>query len=118
MPLTSRRRQIMARIAQQGTALVTGASSGIGATYAERLAGRGYDLLLVARDISRLNTLAGELAAKHGVKVEVLGADLAKSSDLRGVEGRLRSDEAVTLLVNNAGIGPKGPLLADDIDYL
>lgn len=108
----------MARTAQQGTALVTGASSGIGATYAERLAGRGYDLLLVARDVSRLNTLAGELAAKHGVKVDVLGADLSQNADLRNVESRVRNDEAITLLVNNAGIGPKGPLLADDIDYL
>lgn len=108
----------MARIAHQGTALVTGASSGIGAVYAERLAGRGYDLLLVARDIDRLNALADRLSAQHGVKVDVVGADLGKVADLRGVESRLRSDEAITLLVNNAGIGPKGPLLADDIDYL
>ena len=108
----------MARTANLGTALVTGASSGIGATYAERLAGRGYDLLLVARDVTRLNKLADTLSAKHGVKVEVLGADLSSQSDLKRVETRLRGDEAITLLVNNAGIGPKGPLLNDDIDYL
>jgi short-subunit dehydrogenase len=108
----------MARIAQQGTALVTGASSGIGAIYAERLARRGYDLLLVARDFARLDTLADQLSAKHGVKAEVLAADLTRDVDLRRVESRLRADEAITLLVNNAGIGPKGPLLADDIDYL
>lgn len=108
----------MARTAQQGTAIVTGASSGIGATYAERLAARGYDLLLVARDVERLNALADRLSAEHGVKAEVLAADLARDADLRRVESRLRSDEAITLLVNNAGIGPKGPLLADDIDYL
>lgn len=108
----------MARTADMGTALVTGASSGIGATYAERLAGRGYDLLLVARDVTRLNKLSDTLSAKFSVKVEVLGADLSIQPDLKRVEARLRSDEAITLLVNNAGVGPKGPLLNDDIDYL
>ena len=108
----------MARSANHGTALVTGASSGIGATYAERLAGRGYDLLLVARDARRLAALASGLEAKHGIKADVLAADLSDGEDLRRVESRLRADEAISLLVNNAGIGPKGPLLADDIDYL
>ncbi len=101
-----------------GTALVTGASSGIGATYADRLARRGYDLLLVARDASRLNALAAKLSAEQGVKVDVLPADLTRREDVRKVEQRLRDDEAITLLVNNAGIGPKGALLDDDIDYL
>lgn len=101
-----------------GTALVTGASAGIGATYARKLAARGHDLLLVARDVSRLEALADELSVSHGVNVEVLGADLSRTDDVRCVEKRLRSDEHVTLLVNNAGIGPKGALLADDIDYL
>jgi len=108
----------MARTAQHGTALVTGASAGIGATYARKLAERGYDLLLVARDVSRLNAMADELSASHGVIVEVLPADLSNGEDLRRVEKRLRADEDITLLVNNAGIGPKGALLADDIDYL
>lgn len=108
----------MSRNAQGGTALVTGASSGIGATYADRLASRGIDLLLVARDASRLNALADQLSARHGVKVEVLVADLSKDAELRSVERRLRGDDAVSMLVNNAGIGPKGALLADDIDYL
>jgi short-subunit dehydrogenase len=108
----------MARTANLGTALVTGASAGIGATYAERLAGRGYDLLLVARDTARLNKLADTLSARHGVKVEVLGADLSDLSDVKRVEAKLRADDAITLLVNNAGIGPKGPVLNDDIDYL
>jgi short-subunit dehydrogenase len=101
-----------------GTALVTGASSGIGATYADRLARRGYDLLLVARDASRLNALAAKLSAEQGGKVDVLPADLTRREDVRRVEQRLRDDEAITLLVNNAGIGPKGALLDDDIDYL
>lgn len=108
----------MARIAHNGTALVTGASSGIGATYADRLAGKGYDLLLVARDVDRLNALADRLSAQYGIEAEVLVADLGKDSDRRAVESRLRTDDAISLLVNNAGIGPKGPLLADDIDYL
>jgi uncharacterized protein len=101
-----------------GTALVTGASSGIGATYADRLARRGHDLVLVARDGARLSTLAGKLKAEHGVAVDVLRADLSAPDDLRAVERRLREDAAITLLVNNAGIGPKGALLSDDIDYL
>lgn len=101
-----------------GTALVTGASSGIGATYADRLAKRGYDLLLVARDASRLHALAEKLTAERGIKAEVLPADLTEREDVRNVEQRLRQDEDITLLVNNAGIGPKGTLLDDDIDYL
>ncbi|WP_454848996.1 SDR family NAD(P)-dependent oxidoreductase [Rhizobium binxianense] len=101
-----------------GTALVTGASSGIGATYADRLARRGYDLLLVARDVPRLNALAERLTKEEGIRVEVLPADLTKREDVRKVERRLREDEAISLLVNNAGIGPKGTLLDDDIDYL
>lgn len=101
-----------------GTALVTGASAGIGATYADRLARRGHDLVLVARDAGRLSALAETLKAQYGVAVDVLRADLSVAADLRLVEKRLREDAAITLLVNNAGIGPKGGLLADDIDYL
>lgn len=108
----------MSTSSKPGTALVTGASAGIGATYAERLARRGYDLLLVARDVVRLNELADRLSRDHGVKVEVLAADLTRHEDVLTVEKRLRGDDGITLLVNNAGVGPKGPLLADDLDYL
>jgi short-subunit dehydrogenase len=101
-----------------GTALVTGASSGIGATYADRLARRGYDLVLVARDEKRLAQLADQLSAAHGVQAQVLRADLSDSADVRKVEERLRQDGAITLFVNNAGIGPNGSLLKSDIDYL
>ncbi|MCJ8147937.1 SDR family NAD(P)-dependent oxidoreductase [Shinella sedimenti] len=101
-----------------GTALVTGASAGIGATYADRLARRGHDLILVARDTARLSALAQTLKAQYGIAVDILRADLSVPTDLRFVEKRLREDAAVTLFVNNAGIGPKGPLLADDVDYL
>ncbi len=101
-----------------GTALVTGASAGIGATYADRLARRGYDVILVARDANRLKELAARLSKQYAVKAEVLAADLSSVADLERVEKRLRDDAAITLLVNNAGIGPKGKALADDMAYL
>lgn len=100
----------------KGTALITGASSGIGATYAERLARRGYDLLLVARDLPRLEALAGRLAEEYGIKVEALKADLTDKTDLRNVEQRLRSDSAISLLVNNAGMAMNGSLAEADLD--
>ena len=101
-----------------GTALITGASSGIGAAYADRLAKRGYDLVVVARNEQRLNALARRLAAETGVKVDVLTADLTSRADVRRLEQRLRSDTSVTLLVNNAGIGTRKPVLDEDIDWL
>ena len=92
----------------KGTALITGASSGIGAVYADRLAKRGYDLILAARDEARLNVLAERLRAETGVKVEVIKADLAK------LEDRLASDPAIDLLLNNAGAaGFKGFAVSD-----
>jgi short-subunit dehydrogenase len=108
----------MSAVEKMGKALVTGASSGIGATYADRLARRGHDLVLVARDEKRLSDLAAKLKGQYGVTVDVLKADLTQRDDVRAVEKRLRDDAAIELLVNNAGIGPKGPLLADDLDYL
>lgn len=98
----------------KGTALVTGASSGIGATYAQRLANRGYDLLLVARDQQRLEALAETLSKDTGVKVEVLKADLTDRADLQRVVQRLRSDGAISLLVNNAGVAINGTLAEGD----
>jgi uncharacterized protein len=100
--------------ASRGTALVTGASSGIGAVYADRLARRGYDLILVARNRDRLDTLATRLTAETGRTVEVLAADLSVDMDIRRVEEVLRTDSSITLLVNNAGIGATSPLLASD----
>lgn len=96
----------------KGTALVTGASAGIGATYADRLARRGYDLILVARDAARLEALALRLRAETGRKVDILPADLGSGAGLDLVASRLVSDAALTLLVNNAGLGPGGPALA------
>lgn len=106
----------MASTSSLGTALITGASSGIGAVYADRLARRGYDLVLVARDQQRLAALATRLADAHGVSVEVLPADLTAPADLLRVEQRLRTDTRISLLVNNAGMAVAGPLLSANID--
>ena len=99
-----------------GKALITGASAGIGATYAERLARRGHDLLLVARDAQRLESMAGRLSQEYGVKVEVLKADLTQKAELAAVEDKLRSDADISVLVNNAGIAANGKLAEADLD--
>lgn len=93
------------------TAMITGASSGIGAVYADRLARRGYDLVLVARDGARLAALAAQLEATTGRKVDTIAADLGVAADLRRVEQRLASDGSIGLLVNNAGLGAVKPLI-------
>ncbi len=85
------------------TVLITGASSGLGAIYADRFAGRGHDLVLVARDVSRLTTLADRLRRERDVRVDVLQADLTEERDLALVEQRLREDGRIGVLVNNAG---------------
>ena len=102
----------------KGTALVTGASTGIGAIYADRLARRGYDLILVARNRARLDGLAKRLTEETGRSIEVLAADLNDKADLARVEGTLRSDAAITMLVNNAGVGAAGPLLVSDVEKM
>ena len=104
--------------ASLGTAVVTGASTGIGALYADRLARRGFDLVLVARNAERLQTQADRLAGTYGRTVRTLAADLTEAADLRRVEDLLRTDAGITLLVNNAGVGGTGPLLASDIDRM
>ena len=91
--------------------LITGASSGIGATYAERFARRGHDLVLVARDKARLETLAAHVRQAYGVAVDVLQADLTQHGDLEGVEARLRDDSKIGILINNAGIAQSGGFL-------
>lgn len=104
--------------AHRGTALITGASSGIGAIYADRLAKRGYDLILVARNRDRLNALADRITTATRRHVEVLDADLGDKASLAQVEEKLRSDASITLLVNNAGIGTHTPLLGSDVDKM
>ena len=101
--------------------LITGASSGIGATYADRFARRGHDLVLVARDSARLDTLATRLRQDTGVAIEVLSADLTQSDPLAIVEARLRDDARIGILVNNAGIAQSGGFVdqsADSIERL
>lgn len=102
----------------QGVALVTGASSGIGAVYADRLARRGYDLVLVARSVDRLAELAERIGRETGRTVESLAADLSDPNDLALVETRLRGDSSVTMLVNNAGLGATATLLDSDVDKM
>lgn len=102
----------------QGTAVVTGASSGIGAVYADRLARRGYDLVLVARSRERLTALAQRITDETRRNVEVVVADLGNRSDLAKVEAKLRDDASITLLVNNAGVGTHSPLLETDVDSM
>jgi len=104
----------MSKSSKLGTALITGASSGIGATYASRLAERGYDLLLVARGQAQLEALSSRLEGSAGVKIEVLRADLTNPSDLSQVAQRLSNDPTVSILVNNAGIAMNGTLLGAD----
>lgn len=93
-----------------GVAIVTGASSGIGRVYAERLAARGYDLVLVARREERLREIAAELRRRHSVEAEVLVADLSRPAGTAAVVDRLASDASVSLLVNNAGFSALRPL--------
>jgi short-subunit dehydrogenase len=103
-------------LSSKGTALITGASSGIGAVYADRLARQGYNLILVARSRARLNALANHLSDQTGRTVEVVVADLKNKADSLRVEQILRNDASITLLVNNAGVGGVMPLLASPVD--
>jgi short-subunit dehydrogenase len=104
-----------------GAALVTGASSGIGAVYADRLAARGHDLILTARDEARLNNLAANLRAEHGVSVEVIRADLTVAADVAALEAKIAADPNLALVVNNAGAAIMGSFLdntPEEIDDL
>jgi len=97
-------------------ALITGASSGIGAAFAERLAQDGYDLIIVARRRDKLDALASQLKSKYQTQVEVLTADLSKPDVMRFVEERISEDSALELLINNAGFGGYTPFAELDPD--
>ena len=107
----------MSAPASKGTALITGASTGIGAVYADRLAKRGYDLILVARSQEKLSEVAARLKST-GRRIETISADLTKKEDVRRVAERLSTDPTITALVNNAGVGSSGKLLDSKIDDL
>lgn len=96
--------------------LITGASIGIGAVYAERFAQRGHDLVLVARDQARMDALAAQLRNEHGVTIEVIPADLTQLGDLTSVETRLREDARIGILVNNAGAALSGNFIDQSTD--
>jgi short-subunit dehydrogenase len=117
MAADQQRRQILST-QSKGTALVTGASSGIGAVYADRLARRGYDLILVARNRGKLDALATRLTNETKRSIEVLPADLNDGSDLARVEEALKRDSSLTLLLNNAGNGAFAPLLDTDVNKM
>lgn len=91
-------------------ACVTGASAGLGREFALQLAQRGFDLLLVARDLDRLTALAAELSAAHGITAEPYQCDLSRDEPTRELAEKLGKDERLMVLVNNAGFGTKGKL--------
>lgn len=94
--------------------LITGATAGIGKVFAERLAARGYDLIVIARDVRRLEALAAELTGRHGVSAEALAADLASDAEIERVATRIADGPPLAILVNNAGFGVKGDLAVTD----
>ena len=96
--------------------LITGASTGIGATYADRFARRGHDLVLVARDRNRMEALAGRLKQETGVAIDIIQADLTQAAELAVVEARLRDDARVGILVNNAGTALGGSFIEQSTD--
>jgi short-subunit dehydrogenase len=104
--------------APRKTALVTGASSGIGAVYADRLARRGWDLVLVARSADRLGELAARIARETRARVETMAADLTVADEQRRVAGRLQADRALGMLVNNAGFGSTESVLGADPEVM
>lgn len=102
----------------KGTALITGASMGIGVVYADRLAKRGYDLILVARSEDKLKEVATRIQSATGRTVETMRADLTFPGDLRSVSERIYCDDSITAVVNNAGLGSASKLVESDPKYL
>ena len=108
----------MSNSSNKGVAVVTGASSGIGAVYADRLAKRGYNLILVARNEARLKSLSARLTSETGRSIKVLPGDLSNKAELAKVEATLRDDPSITILVNNAGTASVAPLLNADVNKM
>jgi short-subunit dehydrogenase len=116
MAISSPRSVTSSEHSASSSVLITGASTGIGATYAERFARRGHDLVLVARDQARLDAVATRLRKDHGVSVDVLRADLTQANDLNAVEARLRDDARIGILINNAGAAQSGSFVEQTPD--
>ena len=102
----------------KGVALITGASTGIGAIYADRLAKRGYDLILVARNKDRLDAITSRLRWETGRQITPLQADLSDKAGLAKVEAILHEDSSITMLVNNAGVGSVASILQANVDKM
>lgn len=100
----------------KGIAVITGASTGIGAVYADRLARQGYDLILVARSQSKLDDVAKRVAGATGRNIQVVAADLNDKADLKRIETLLATETGITMLVNNAGVGALVSLLESNVD--
>lgn len=105
-------------MSQISAVLITGASTGIGASYAERFARRGHDLVLVARDVARMEAVASRLRHETGVTIDILQADLTQAADLAKVETRLRDDTRIGILVNNAGTAIGGSFIEQSTDVV
>lgn len=103
-------------MSQVPAVLITGASTGIGAAYAERFAQRGHALVLVARDVARMDAVASRLRQETGVTIDILQADLTQATDLAKVEARLRDDARIGILVNNAGTAIGGSFVEQNTD--
>jgi uncharacterized protein len=101
-----------------GVAIVTGASSGIGAAYAEQLAERGFKLVLVARRKDRLELLAGKILSDYAIESEIVSADLTSKADLALLEHKIAKRHDISLLVNNAGSGAMGLTAEFDADRI
>lgn len=98
--------------ATKGTAVITGASSGLGAVFADRLASRGYDLILVARRADRLSALETRLSSQCGISAEAVVADLTVKADVDSLVERIRNDNSITILVNDAGAASMKPIFS------
>ncbi|MGA0564411.1 SDR family NAD(P)-dependent oxidoreductase [Ancylobacter sp. VNQ12] len=103
-------------MAAHPTVLITGASTGIGAAYAERFAHRGHDLVLVARNVARMEAFAARLREQTGVAIDIIAADLTQPTDLGVVETRLREDARIGILINNAGTAIGGSFVEQSTD--